>query len=107
MTADTGVACIELCHRDARGARRQGSLREGVDLSTYIDEVGEERVLVGGDVETIGVGTDVGVIAEARAVTSAVVVQRTAMIRRAISAVVLNRHAVDLPGARWVRCVAN
>src|SRR5262245_22664441 len=101
MTADARMTCVELghCHSSCAGSKL--GLREGVDLSAHVDKIWEERVLIRGNVEAVGIGTDVGIVTEARAAAGAVVVRRTPMVWRAVSAVILNGHAVNCPATRW------
>src|SRR5262249_45211963 len=80
----------------ARGAGRQLRLGEGVDLSA-VKIAGAPRVRIRGDVEAIGVGPNVRVVAEARARAAGV----------AGGAVVGHINAIDVPLPGWVGGLAN
>jgi hypothetical protein len=71
------------------------------------DVVREEGVLVRRDVEAVGVGPDVRVVTEARAVTAPVVAKRAAVVGRAVRAVVLGGQAIDRPRAERARRLAH
>src|SRR5262249_57792569 len=103
-----GGRSVELLHRDAGGQRGELRLGERIDLGADV-RVAEELILVGLEIDSVGVRADMRIVAEAGGWTGAEAsgMRGAAVVRCAVQAVVRHIEAVDGPGAGWVAGVAH
>ena len=105
LHAQGWIRGIKLDDVDGGRACGQLSFRKGINLRAA--EAGGNKVeFIGGDVEAVGVGADVRVVAKAGPV-SRVSAKRAMVVRSSLGAIVLDRKAVDIPSAARIRSYAN